>query len=302
MLKNWLSRVAALLAAAAVIAVGSAGSVLAAAGYPVDRQLGMQDPVTAIARDINTFHDVVNIVIIVIALFVLALMIYVILRFNEKANPTPSKTTHHVGLEVAWTIIPIIILVMISIPSFKLLNAQYAYPAPDLTIKATGYQWYWSHEYVDHDGAEIESRILDPEDRIEREKKGLLAPRNLAVDYDVVVPVNKVVHVLVSAEDVIHNWTVPSFGSKVDAVPGRMTSTWFKAEKEGIYFGQCSELCGKDHAFMPIAVRVVKQETFDAWIKALKDEDEDAAQALIETAALEAAGRNVADAGQASVK
>ncbi len=301
MLKGWLSRAIAALAAVSTFAFVNAQMAFAKPGQAVDGQLGLQTPVTEIARGISDFHFGVNVVIFLITFFVLALLVYVMVRFNEKANPTPSKNAHNTLLEVAWTVVPIVILVGIAIPSFKLLNDQYTYPKPDLTIKATGYQWYWGHEYPDYDDVGVESRMLGEEDRKARIAKGIDAPRNLAVDYDIVVPVNKVVHVLVRGEDVIHNWTIPSFGSKIDAVPGRVTSTWFKAEQEGIYYGQCSELCGKDHAFMPIAVRVVKQDVFDKWIKALQDEDEDVAQSYIESAALEAASnKSVADASGAT--
>lgn len=303
MLKRFLSATPMAFAATAVMAVAMfvalAGPVLAAMGQPSPGQIGLQLPATQVAAEINKFHDFVNIIIIAITIFVMLLMIYVMVRFNEKSNPTPSKTTHNTTIEVAWTVIPIAILVMIAIPSFKLLNLQYAYPKPDLTIKATGYQWYWSHEYPDHGGFAIDSIMLQDDDRQALIKRGIPAPRNLAVDNEIVVPVNKVVHMLVTAGDVIHNWTIPSFGSKLDAVPGRVSATWFKVEKEGIFYGQCSELCGKDHAFMPIAVRVVKEEVFNEWAAALKAKDKKKAKAIIEKAALEQAGVNkVAEAVQ----
>ena len=213
-------------------------------------------------------------------MFVLALLVYVVLRFNEKANPTPSKTTHNTVLEVAWTIIPIFILVAIAIPSFKLLYLQYTFPKPDVTIKATGNAWFWAYEYPDQGEFEIASYALSDEDAKAQNK-----PRLLAVDNEIVVPVNKVVHVLVPSNDVIHNWTIPSFGSKIDAVPGRTTTTWFRAEKEGVYYGQCSELCGKDHAKMPIAVRVVNDDVYSKWIEAWKEEDEDAAREILDAVA-----------------
>jgi len=288
----------AALAGAAVVCL-AAVPAMAGMGQPSPGQLGLQIPATPVAAAINQFHDFVNVIIIAITVFVLALMVYVMVRFNEKANPVPSKTTHNAALEVAWTVVPIAILVVIAIPSFKLLNMQYTYPKPDLTIKATGYQWYWSHEYPDHGGFSVDSIMLQDEDRQALIKKGIPAPRNLAVDNEIAVPVNKVVHVLVTANDVIHNWTIPSFGSKIDAVPGRVTSTWFKAEKEGIFYGQCSELCGKDHAFMPIAVRVVKEDVFNAWAGALKAKDRKKAKEIIEKAALEQSGSSkVADAAQ----
>jgi cytochrome c oxidase subunit 2 len=287
------------LVAAVGIWVWSAAAVQAGAGQPTDRQMGLQDPVTEVALEINRFHDLVNIIIIAITIFVMILLAIVMVRFNERSNPTPSRTTHHTGLEIAWTVIPILILVVIAIPSFKLLYLQYSYPKPDLTIKAIGNAWYWDHEYPDHDGFKVTSNMVRDEDVLKAELgepefdkryKGLeglalakrlyadAAPlykkrnqvRQLSVDNEIAVPENKVVHVLVTASDVIHNWTIPSFGSKVDAVPGRVTATWFRANRRGIYYGQCSELCGKDHSSMPIAVRVVSQADFDAWSGAMR--------------------------------
>lgn len=291
MLKRRLGAMTLASLCGVVFNVFLAGLAHAETTFATDGQIGLQAPVTQVARDISTFYDWVTWVIIAIALFVLILMLYVMFRFKESSNPTPSQTTHNTVLEVSWTVIPIFILVAIAIPSFKLLNMQYDYPKPDLTIKATGYQWYWGHEYPDHDGFSFDSVMLTDEEREEAKAAGLDAPRNLAVDNEVVVPVNKVVHVLVTAADVIHNWTIPAFGSKTDAVPGRVTATWFKAEKEGVYYGQCSELCGINHAFMPIAVRVVKEDVFNAWVEAMKAEDEDKAKEIIRQAALELAGK-----------
>ncbi|MEZ5854281.1 MAG: cytochrome c oxidase subunit II [Hyphomicrobiaceae bacterium] len=279
--------------AAMMVALGL-GPAFAGAGQPSPKQLGMQDAVTEIAEKIHAFHDGVNMVIIAIAVFVLILLALVVFKFNETANPTPSKTTHNTGLEVAWTIIPVFILVGIAVPSFKLLYAQYTYPNPDVTLKATGNQWNWTYQYPDFGGFSFTSIMLNNDERDARIKKGIPAPRLLAVDNEVVVPVGKVVHVLVTASDVIHNWTVPSFGSKTDAVPGRTTATWFKAKREGIFYGQCSELCGKDHAFMPIAVRVVKPEVFAQWADAMKNRKRKQAREIIEKAALEQAGAKLA--------
>jgi cytochrome c oxidase subunit 2 len=197
-------------------------------------------------------------------------------------------------LEVLWTVVPVLVLVMIAIPSFKLLYAQYTYPPPDLTIKVTGHAWNWTHEYPDQK-ISVDSVMLQDDEREALIKSGMPAnqvPRNLAVDNEVLVPVNKVVHVLVTSSDVIHSWTIPSFGSKVDAVPGRITATWFKAQKEGVYFGQCSELCGKDHAFMPIAIRVVKDRVFDDWVDATKKRDRKRVRDIIQQAARDHAGQN----------
>lgn len=274
------------LAGLAAVALNVAPASAEVFGQSVDGQVGLQNAVTPVAHSIHDFYNLVTAIIIVITLFVLALLVYVMYRFSESRNPTPSRVTHNTLIEVLWTVLPIIILVIIAVPSFKLLNLQYAYPKADLTIKATGYQWYWSHQYPDQGGFSFDSYMLDDEDRNELIEKGIDAPRNLAVDNEVVVPVNKVVHVLVTAEDVLHNWTIPAFGSKTDAVPGRLTATWFKAEREGVFYGQCSELCGINHAFMPIAVRVVSEETFNKWVEARKADDEDAANAIIHEAAL----------------
>jgi len=274
------------LAGLAAVALNVAPASAEVFGQSVDGQVGLQNAVTPVAHSIHDFYNLVTTIIIVITLFVLGLLVYVMYRFSESRNPTPSRVTHNTLIEVLWTVLPIIILVIIAVPSFKLLNLQYAYPKADLTIKATGYQWYWSHQYPDQGGFSFDSYMLDDDDRNELIEKGIDAPRNLAVDNEVVVPVNKVVHVLVTAEDVLHNWTIPAFGSKTDAVPGRLTATWFKAEREGVFYGQCSELCGLNHAFMPIAVRVVSEETFNKWVEARKADDEDAANAIIHEAAL----------------
>ncbi len=271
-----------------------AASALAGSGQPSPRQIGFQEAVTPVAQDIHSFHDYVNVIIFLITAFVLVLMLYVMWRFSEKRNPVPTKTTHNTTLEVLWTVVPVLVLVIIAIPSFKLLYAQYTYPPPDLTIKVTGHAWNWTHEYPDQK-ISVDSVMLQDDERETLIKSGMPAnqvPRNLAVDNEVLVPVNKVVHVLVTSSDVIHAWTIPSFGSKVDAVPGRITATWFKAEKEGIYFGQCSELCGKDHAFMPIAVRVVKDRVFDDWVDATKKRDRKRVRDIIQQAARDHAGQN----------
>lgn len=252
-------------------------------GQPSPGEMGMQAAASPVAEGIHSFHDLVNAIIIAVTVFVLLLLIYVMYRFNARANPTPSKVTHHTLLEVAWTVVPILILVAIAIPSFRLLHFQYSYPKADLTLKATGYQWYWEHSYPEL-GLSFETRMLDDASREELIAAGYDAPRLLAVDNEVVVPVNKVVNVLITAapDGVIHNWTIPSFGSKVDAVPGRVTTTWFKPLYEGVFYGQCSELCGKDHAFMPIAVRVVKEETYASWVDTMKEANEVAKSARSE--------------------
>jgi cytochrome c oxidase subunit II len=279
----------------AAVFTGLHGSAaLAGSGQPSPKQIYFQEAVTPIAEEIHRVHDMVNWIIVAITIFVMVLMLYVMWRFSEKRNPIPSRTTHNTTLEVLWTVVPVFILVLIAIPSFKLLYAQYTFPPPDLTIKATGNAWNWTHELPDQ-GIRVDSVMLQDNEREEAIKSGMPAdqvPRNLAVNNEVLVPVNKVVHVLVTSSDVIHSWTIPSFGSKVDAVPGRVTATWFKATKEGIYFGQCSELCGKDHAFMPIAIRVVKDPVFADWAKAVKDRNRNRVREIIRQVAKEHAGQN----------
>ena len=252
-------RTLTVLAGLALSGLALSGPALAGDGQASPWQMGFQKSASPIMTQITDFHTYVTIIITVIALFVLALMVYVMARFNEKRNPTPSRTTHNTLLEVAWTVIPIFILVAIAIPSFRLLFAQYDFPKADITITATGSQWYWSYEYPD-EGINFDS-IMVPEANL---KEG--QPRLLTVDHEVVVPVNANVVVGLKSNDVIHDWAVPSFGVKLDAVPGRLQQTWFRAEREGIYYGQCSELCGRNHAFMPIAVRVVSQDEYDAWV------------------------------------
>jgi cytochrome c oxidase subunit II len=242
----------------------SGGMAFAGVGQPEPWQLGLQDAATPVAVDIAWFHDFLLWLVTGIALFVLALLLIVMVRFNARANPTPSRTTHNPLLEVVWTIVPVIILVAIAIPSFRLLFLELDAPKADLTVKATGKQWYWSYNYPDNGNFEFDSLLVEEKDL----KPG--QPRLLTVDNELVVPVNKVVHVLVTGADVIHSFAVPSFGIKIDAVPGRLNDTWFKATSTGLFHGQCSELCGKDHAFMPITVRVVTDAEFDSWVAAEK--------------------------------
>jgi cytochrome c oxidase subunit 2 len=233
--------------------------------------MNLQGAVTEVGHYIRWLHDGLLILITVISLFVLVLLALVVKNYNAKANPVPSKTTHHAGLEVAWTLIPVLILVVLAIPSFRLLKLDVVPPKADMTIKVTGYAWYWKFEYPkDSGGFEFEARMMSDAERAKAvaDGKGKAEdfPRLLAVDNVAVVPVNKVVHVQVTAGDVLHAFAVPSFGVKIDAVPGRLNQTWFRAEREGLYYGQCSELCGKDHAFMPLAIRVVSQQQYDAWL------------------------------------
>jgi len=254
-------RYAAVLLLAAV-ALFAGGVAFAGMGQPSPWQMGFQQSAAPSMDEIIDFHNLVLWIIIAITVFVLALLLIIIVKFNAKANPTPSKTTHNTLLEVAWTVIPVVILVVIAIPSFRMLFKQLNIPQSDLTIKAAGNQWNWTYTYPD-DKIEFTSIMLQDADR---QKLNPVPPRLLAVDNPIVVPVNKVVRVQVIASDVIHAFAVPSFGIKIDAIPGRLNETWFKATREGVYYGQCSELCGKDHAFMPIEVRVLSEQAYAAWL------------------------------------
>ncbi len=257
-----LSRLIACVSALVVLM--GASLALAAMGYPTPWQTGFQDAGSPVMENIIWFHRLLLIVITLIAAFVLALLVWVMVRFNQRAHPTPSRTTHRTSLEVAWTVIPIAILVFIAVPSFRLLFLEQNIPAADITVKATGKQWYWSYGYPDQGKIEFDSLMIQDKD-LKADQ-----PRLLSVDNDLVVPVNKVVRVQVTGSDVIHSFAVPSFGIKIDAIPGRLNETWFKATKEGIYYGQCSELCGKNHAYMPIALRVVSDSEFNGWLEEAK--------------------------------
>jgi cytochrome c oxidase subunit 2 len=302
--------VAVLAAVCMAVALGGVSPALAGLGQPTDGELGLQISASPIMDEISSLFSIVNIIITIIVLFVLVLMLYVMFRFSEKRNPTPSRTTHNSILEVAWTIVPILILVGISIPSFHLLFNQYTFPKPDVTIKATGNAWFWEHEYVD-EKITLTSNMINDEDVLRAKigddafdkKYGALEGaalhnalyvdslpvwnedkkiRRLAVDQEIAVPVNKNVDVLVTSNDVIHSWTIPSFGVKMQAVPGRTSAVWFRATKIGSYHGQCSVLCGKLHSAMPIVVRVVEQPVYDAWMAALKAKDKKKAQQILD--------------------
>jgi cytochrome c oxidase subunit II len=256
-----LRSAARLLAAGAAMALGTSAALAAPAGISEDWQLGMQEMVTTLGRDVALFHDWLLLLITLISLFVLVLLVICVVRFNERANPVPTRTTHNTTLEVAWTIVPVLILVAIAIPSFRVLREQLIIPPHDVVVKATGHSWYWNYEYPsDQGGFRFDSNMI-PENEI---KPG--QPRLLAADNEMVVPVNKVVRVQITAGDVLHNFAVPSFGIRLDAVPGRLNETWFKADREGIYYGQCSELCGNGHPYMPINVRVVSEADYAAWV------------------------------------
>ncbi len=233
-------------------------------GQPTPGAIDLQPGVTPLRHDAIFFHNAILLPIITaITLFVLGLLVWVIVKYNKRSNPVPARWSHNTAIEVIWTLVPVLILVFIAIFSFKLLFAYHDMPKPDLTVKATGYQWYWGYEYPDQEISEFVSNVLPEE---EAKAKGV--PFRLAATEPMVVPVNKTVRVLVTGADVIHAFAVPSFGTIIDAIPGRVNETWFKAEKVGTYYGNCRELCGVDHAFMPIEVRVVTDAEFAAWVAA----------------------------------
>ena len=241
------------------VASVAAGSAFVEMGQPAPWEHTLQEAATPVMENIIWFHNFLLVLITVITLFVLALLVIVVVKFNARANPVPSKTTHNTLIEVAWTLIPVLILVGIAVPSFRLLFLELDVPKPDLTVKVTGKQWYWSYAYPDNGKFEFDS-LLDKDKQ----------PRLLGVDNEMVVPVNKVVRIQTTGADVIHSFAVPAFGVKIDSVPGRLNESWFKATKTGVFYGQCSELCGKDHAFMPIAVRVVSDQEFATWVEGAK--------------------------------
>jgi len=244
-------------------ALAASGTAFAELGQPAPWEYKLQEAASPVMENITWFHNFLFGLITIITLFVLGLLVAVVVKFNAKANPIPSKTTHNTLIEVAWTLIPVLILVSIAVPSFRLLFEELDVPKADVTIKATGNQWNWTYSYPD-DKIEYTSIILSEEDRA---KLASPPPRLLGVDHSLVVPINKVVRVQTTGADVIHSFAVPAFGIKIDSIPGRLNETWFKATKLGVFYGQCSELCGKDHAFMPIVVKVVNDQDYDDWKK-----------------------------------
>ena len=245
--------------AVAGLTLATGGAAFAELGQPAPWEWTLQQSGSPVMDNIVWFHNFLFVLITLITLFVLALLVVVVIKFNAKANPVPSRTTHNTLIEVAWTLVPVLILVGISVPSFRLLFLELDVPKADLTIKATGKQWYWSYAYPDNGKFEFDSLMAQDKQ-----------PRLLGVDNEMVVPVNKVVRVQVTGADVIHAFALPAFGVKIDAIPGRLNETWFKATKTGMFYGQCSELCGKDHAFMPIAIRVVEDKDFASWVETAK--------------------------------
>lgn len=287
-----------------------ASPALAGMGQPTDKQLSMQLPATPVAAEIQWFHDYVTAIITVIVLFVLVLMIWVMIRYNERSNPTPAKFSHNTLVEVVWTVVPVLILVAIGVYSFRLLFMEYTYPPAEVTIKTTANAWFWEHEYLDEDGVSVTQNMIKDEEVLRKaigddefdKKYGDLTgvarssalykaslpywskmkePRQLAVDNPIAVPVNKVIHVLVTSNDVIHGYAMPSFGSRVQAVPGRITATWFKPTKTGVFYGQCAVICGQFHASMPIAIHVVEEPVYKAWLAATKEGESEKAKEIL---------------------
>lgn len=242
-------------------ALGAGAALAQAEGLPRPWALNMQPAFSPAAERIHDFHDMLMVIITGIVLLVLGLLAYVMFRFNAKRNPVPSKTTHHTLLEVLWTAVPILILVVIAIPSMRLLHYEESAGPADMTLKVTGKQWYWNYSYPDHGGFAFDSLPVADADLQPGQ------PRLLAVDNPVVVPVGAVIKVEMTSDDVIHNWAVPALGLKKDATPGRLNQTWFRANAEGVFYGQCSELCGVNHYFMPIKVVAVPPAQFEAWVK-----------------------------------
>lgn len=238
--------------------------VSAGAAWAEPRPWGiwMQDPATPVAKRLHEFHSMLMIIITAIVLFVMGLLLYVMVRFNARANPKPSTTTHNVMLEVIWTVVPVVILIIIAVPSFKLLYYMDRTAEPDMTLKITGYQWYWGYEYPDHGDISLMSNMI-PDDQIDTAKGQV---RLLSTDNPVILPVDTNIQLIVTAADVIHSFAVPAFGVKIDAVPGRLNESWVRIEKPGVYYGQCSEICGIGHAFMPIEIIAVSKEDFAAWV------------------------------------
>ncbi len=244
--------------------------------------LGLQDAASPLAERIHDFHNMLLWIIIAIAIFVLALLVWVIFRYNHKANPEPKQFSHNVFIEVVWTLVPIIILTVIAIPSFRVLYYNDRTETPEMTLKIIGYQWYWNYEYPDHGNIAFDSYMVADEDI----KDGQV--RLLSTDTQVVLPVNTDIQLLISAGDVLHSWTIPAFGVKMDAIPGRWNEAWVRINKPGIYYGQCSELCGKDHAYMPIEIKAVSKEDFRTWALENGASEEDFQTAALEMPKIEA--------------
>ena len=259
-------------------ALGAAGAALAQ--QPTDWEVDFQTALSPSMERIVDFNLMVTIIIVIITAFVFALMAWIVIRYNKKRNPVPSKTTHNTMLEVIWTVVPVIILLIIAVPSFRLLYFTDRVEEADMTLKAIGHQWYWSYEYPDHGDFTFDAIMLE-DDELEEGQ-----PRLLATDEAVVLPVGAKIRLLTTADDVIHSWAIPAFGVKMDSVPGRVNETWFQINREGTYYGQCSELCGTLHGFMPIMIEAVSQEEFDAWVEFAREEFASANDSPTEVASL----------------
>ena len=274
-----LAKLGALGAGVAGLA-GAAGSALAQ--QPTDWEVDFQTALSPSMERIVDFNLMVTIIIVIITAFVFALMAWIVVRYNKKRNPVPSKTTHNTMLEVIWTVVPVIILLVIAVPSFRLLYFTDRVENADMTLKAIGHQWYWSYEYPDHGDFTFDALMLE-DDELEEGQ-----PRLLATDEAVVLPVGAKIRLLTTADDVIHSWAIPALGVKMDSVPGRVNETWFQINREGMYYGQCSELCGTLHGFMPIMIEAVSQEDFDAWVEMAREEFASADDIPTEVASLDA--------------
>ena len=261
-------------------ALGAAGS--AVAQQPADWEVDFQTALSPSMERIVDFNLMVTIIIVIITAFVFGLMAWIVIRYNKKRNPTPSTTSHNTLLEVVWTVVPVIILLIIAVPSFRLLYFTDRVEDADMTLKAIGHQWYWSYEYPDHGDFTFDALMLE-DDELEEGQ-----PRLLATDEAVVLPVGAKIRLLTTADDVIHSWAIPALGVKMDSVPGRVNETWFQINREGTYYGQCSELCGTLHGFMPIMIEAVSQEDFDAWVVEAQEEFAAANETPTELAALDA--------------
>lgn len=247
--------------------------------YAKDWQLGFQPAGAPVMENIHWFHNYILVIITAITIFVLGLLVWVIMRYNSKANPTPSRTSHNTAIEVVWTVVPVLILLVIAIPSFRLLYDKETTPTDaTMTVKAVGYQWYWGYEYPDHGDFAFNSIMLQ-DDELQPGQ-----PRLLAVDREMVVPAGQTIRLIVTAADVLHSFALPAFALKTDAIPGRLNEAWFRADEPGVYYGQCSEICGRDHAFMPTAIRVLPQAEWEAWLAARYEEFGIDPAALVEEA------------------
>lgn len=243
-------------------------AAMAQTGKPEPWGIGMQDAASLSSAYLHSFHEMMIYIIMAISVFVLILLIWVVICYNKRANPVPLKTSHNVLIEILWTLVPVLILLVIALPSMRMLYFLDRTAEPEMTLKVTGYQWFWGYEYPDYEGINFNAYMIADDEINEAEGQ----VRLLSVDNPIVLPVDTNIQILMTGGDVIHSWTVPALGVKIDAVPGRINETWVNITKPGVYYGQCSELCGKAHAYMPIEIRAVPKEDFEAWTEAAKEE------------------------------